>query len=650
MAGTTSIGGVLSGMQTEELIKKIVDLERKPIERLELQQASLKTKMSAYQEVNTRLNALEEAAAELSLSSFFSSRTVTVSDDRAMTATAELGATPGEYSVTVDTVARAHQVRSQSYASLDSASLGTGTLSITAGGQTTTIAVDSSNNTLSGIRTAINNANTNIRASIIQDGDSSYRLLISSKSTGTANALTIHSTLSGGTDPVFADLQPAQDAQIRLGSGADAITVTRSTNAVRDLIPGVTLNLLKADPDTPLTVSVGQDTTKIVAGVQKLVDQYNNAVEFLNAQSKFDLDSGTSGALLGDQTLRNVQAELADLFSQGVGGLSGLDPADVGIETTGTGKLSLNALTLQEKLETDPESVRQLFALTANSTHTGVQFVSAGQDSVAAGTAFAVEITQAARQARVTAGAALSAPLDADETLTVNGVEIQLTSGMTQSEVIQAINARSSETKVTVSGTAADGTGTGDTLTFTTAAYGSKASVSIVSSRSSGSGSTSGIGNVAATHASPGGESGSGTGDVGLDVAGTINGEPATGAGQMLTGNDGNAHTGGLRLRITAGTTGPLGTVALYEGVARAGERILNRLTDLVDGPIIGEQESLEQRIKDLQEIITKREEAITRKEEALRRQFNAMEAALAEFEGQAQYLQSSLGNNQQKK
>ena len=129
---------------------------------------------------------------------------------------------------------------------MSATTIGTGSFSITAAGQATAITVDSSNNTLAGLRDAINRANTNVRASIVQDGDNSYRLMVSSKESGTANALTISSSLAGGTAPTFSNLQAAQDATVKLGTGSNAITVTRSSNLVGDLIPGVTLNLVTA--------------------------------------------------------------------------------------------------------------------------------------------------------------------------------------------------------------------------------------------------------------------------------------------------------------------------------------------------------------------------------------------------------------------
>jgi flagellar hook-associated protein 2 len=645
MQGQISVNGLISGLNVDDIIQKLGEFEQKPIQQYQDQQKTLQSRLTAFQEANTRLLAIRDAVSDLATSSFFSQRTATSSKSDVLTATAATGATAGDYVVSVESLARAHQKMTQSFADIDTTAVGSGTLTLTAEGKTTTVQVDGSNNTLRGLRDAINAANANVRASIIQDGDASFRLMVSSKETGTANAITLNSSLSGGTSPTFTDLQAAQDAKVKLGDGDNAITIIRSTNVVQDLIPGVTLNLASAQPDTPVTVSVTQDTDKIQQGVQKLADQYNNAVDFVNKQFSFNSDTSEGGTLLGDFTLGNAQADLQRVFTSSVTGITGgpQSLADLGLSFDENGKLSLNAATLQDKLAADPDSVARVFALTPQTTNVGVQFVSAGAKSKVDGTAYAVEITQAARQARVTTGTAQTGALDADETLTVNGKTITLTSGMTQAQVIAAINAQSAQTGVAAAATGGDGTGAGTCLTFRSVGYGSTATVSVVSSRSCGAGSTCGVGNLAVTQASAGGETGSGTGTAGQDVAGTINGEAATGKGQILTGNTGNATTDGLQLRISATTTGSLGTIKLRDGVASAAQRTLNSLTDSKDGPIQGQEDTLQSRIDYLQKIIDERQQDAKDREDALRTKFNDLEAQLADFQSQSDYLSSQL-------
>lgn len=640
----TTVSGLASGIQTDDMIQKILDIAKQPITAMQNQQADLRARQAAYQDANTRLSAVRDAAGTLSQAGFFSTRIATSADTSAVLATAGAGATPGDYQISVEQVARAHQILSQSYGDLDTTRLGTGSFSVTSGGRTTTITVDNSDNTLAGLKDAINRANSNIRASIVQDGDNSYRLLIASKDTGTANSLTIDASLTGGTGPSFADLQAAQDAKVKMGSGANAITLTRSTNTVTDLIPGVTLNLLKQQPGTQVQVSVTQDTQTITDAVQKLVDQFNNAVDFMNTQFKFDSDTGKGGVLLGDETLRGLQDSLMSAFTGGVPGMTGT-LADLGVTVGGDGKMAFDASTFQQKLTDDPVQVTNLFSLTYQSTNAAVSLASVGSKAIVDGSAYAVNITQAATQARVTSGTAQAGVLDANETLTVNGIAIDLTAGMTQAEVLTAINARSKDTNLKAYATGADGTGTGNFLTFLSTGYGSKVGVNVVSSLSSASGVTSGVGNVTATQTNAAGEGGAGTGSAGLNVAGSINGEAATGDGQILVGNAGNQKTDGLKIRITSTITGDLGSIRVFPGVAFSAKRTLDLATDLAVGPLWTEQTSLDQQIKDLDSNIVDKQAAIDRQEQALRTKFAAMENALSGYQSQSAYLTSQLAS-----
>ena len=112
----------------------------------------------------------------------------------------------GVYSVTVNQMAAAQISASQGYAS-DTNTVGTGTITVTVGGTANNISIDSSNNTLDGVASAINTAAVGVTAQVVNTGLASnpYRLEISSNSTGSAGAFTVSSSLSGGTAPDFTD-------------------------------------------------------------------------------------------------------------------------------------------------------------------------------------------------------------------------------------------------------------------------------------------------------------------------------------------------------------------------------------------------------------------------------------------------------------
>lgn len=129
----------------------------------------------------------------------------------------------------------------------------------------------------------------------------------------------------------------------------------------------------------------------------------------------------------------------------------------------------------------------------------------------------------------------------------------------------------------------------------------------------------------------------------GLDVAGTINGEAATGLGQRLTGNDGEANIDGLVIRYTGSATGNAGNIRFTVGVAELFDRALFNITDSYEGYVAYKQDSLSEHIKDLQERIDQMEARLERKKETLTVRFAAMELALSKFQSMSSWLAGQL-------
>ena len=97
---------------------------------------------------------------------------------------------------------------SQGYADTDTTTLGTGTVSIAVGSETpVNITLDASNNTLQGLRDAINASSVNATATIVDEGSGTtpYQLEIVSEE-GAVVVDTSGLTAGSGTVPVFSDL------------------------------------------------------------------------------------------------------------------------------------------------------------------------------------------------------------------------------------------------------------------------------------------------------------------------------------------------------------------------------------------------------------------------------------------------------------
>ncbi len=132
MPGLGSVSGLASGIQTDELIAKIIAYRQRPVELLKGQRDALSEKLKAWQNVNARLLAVRLSASQLSSASAFQTLSATSSNPDALTATASAGAPAGTYTLKVLSVARAHQLGSdQRFADTTTTSVGTGSITIT---------------------------------------------------------------------------------------------------------------------------------------------------------------------------------------------------------------------------------------------------------------------------------------------------------------------------------------------------------------------------------------------------------------------------------------------------------------------------------------------------------------------------------------
>lgn len=450
-------------------------------------------------------------------------------------------------------------------------------------------------------------------------------------------------------------IQAGQDAVMRLGSsgsGGSPIEITSSSNTVTTLIDGVTLQLHDISTD-PIQITVESDHSSIISTVQDLVNKYNDFAAFVESQLKFDSEANTVGVLLGETSLVILLANIRSDVTRSVPGLSGSLSAlyDIGIKFDIHGKLSLDSSKLTELLNDDIESVKNLFLASGNSDNGYISFISAGPDAVPSEQAYDVNITQAATRG-IYAGLSIDDPnvTNVDLTnnnnrikVTINGVtsgEIHLeekiyTSGDELAQEIQdKINADedlgSSEVEVKWIG---DGSTGHFEITSTTWGENSKVTLDAEPAWSA----HTMLGLVG------------GTSTDGQSVEGTINGEPATGVGQILTGNVDNDKTAGLKLKITLTpdlvTDGIEGRLTFTKGIAALMSEQIGRYTDVNDGILNSRTKAIEKQINTIKEQIERMEERLEVKRKGLYLQFIAMEQAIGRLQGQQQFLTAAIAN-----
>ncbi len=115
----------------------------------------------------------------------------------------------------------------------------------------------------------------------------------------------------------------------------------------------------------------------------------------------------------------------------------------------------------------------------------------------------------------------------------------------------------------------------------------------------------------------------------GVDVAGTINTEAATGEGQALTGNSGESNIDGLMIQYTGSSTGAIGDIKLTQGVAEQMDTKLYYIIDNNDGYLGFKLESINTNIDDIEDDIEFKEDLLAKRMEIFTAKFIAMELFL---------------------
>lgn len=379
---TITAGGVGSGLDVASIVSQLMAVERAPITALDKRVSTQQSRLSVYGQIKGALSTLQTAAEAIGKTGTFAAFKTTVANQNLFSAAIGTGATAGSYNVEVKYLAQAHKVASAGFAS-NSAPVGTGTLTIELGtisagaytadpAKTFNITVDGSNNTLEGVRNAINAAKKGVTATIINDGSANpARLVITSNDSGASNTISMSGiagldynpvTNTGGMEQKVA----AQDAQIEV----DGIAITRSSNTVTDVIAGVTLNLTKADLGNPTTLTVASDTDKIKSNIEAFVKAYNDLSAMIGKQTGYDANAKTAGSLNGDSTMRSVLDRLRSTVVGSVdgspGGFGRL--SDVGISLQADGSLKIDSTKLDAAIKDPTKDISGLFGNATGTT------------------------------------------------------------------------------------------------------------------------------------------------------------------------------------------------------------------------------------------------------------------------------------------
>ena len=371
--GTVTASGIGSGLDIDGLVKKIVEAERAPRQAaLDLRETRLQTRLTSYGTFRSAAEQLRSALAVLADLSKFQARSVEIGDETLFAATAGSTSVPGSYAVEVVDLAAAHKLRTAAGAFATAESVvGTGTLNIAVGGASMSLAITDANNTLAGIRDAINcgTGNPGVKATIVT-GTNGVQLVLTSEETGATN--TIRVTQSGGNgglvslvyDPgvttALTEVQAANNAKIIV----DGIEATSTTNTFANVITGVEITAVaESTPGSQTALTVGYDRSASKKSVEDVVKAYNSLLTSLRALGKYDVATKTGGPLVGDSTLRDFLTALRREISLPLDGQDGFGTlTDLGIGFSIDGSLTVDSTRLTGALNANFDDVGAAFA------------------------------------------------------------------------------------------------------------------------------------------------------------------------------------------------------------------------------------------------------------------------------------------------
>lgn len=382
--GIVSSTGVGSGIDIQSLVTSLATSEGQPAkDTITSQQNKINTRLSGLGTLKSSLSTFETAVNKLKTGSLFKTHTASSSDETILKATASTGSVTGTYAVEVTQLAKAQKSISSSEFASTAAVVGTGTLSFTAtSGASFDITVNSGNDTLVGLRDAINSSsnNTFATASIINVDNAAgtgtiSKLVLTAKNSGKANAFTVSgsdddgdSTDASGLSQIFSTNLTEQTAAADAIISVDGQTATRSSNSMTDVLPGTTLDLQSVSAGKTVNVSIGVDNAAITQTITDFVSAYNTLHTTTKSLGVYggstDGSGAGNGALIGDATLRYVTSQLRQDATNVVSSVTGNNNslAMIGVTIDKNGVMALDSSKLNSVLSSDIQAVSDVFS------------------------------------------------------------------------------------------------------------------------------------------------------------------------------------------------------------------------------------------------------------------------------------------------
>ncbi|MFC3115502.1 flagellar filament capping protein FliD [Cellvibrio fontiphilus] len=652
--------GTGSGIDTNKLADQLTEASKMAqAGRLTTKKTLLETQISDFGLLRSSLSKLETAAAALGSADTFNAKSLSIPDTKLLAMTKlDAKAAAGSYQLKVEQIAQSQSLSSGSFSSLTSP-VGKGTLTLRLGewnaGLTTfgvdstktgaTITIDDTNNSLTGLRDAINKADIGVSASIVGDGGA-YKLLLTANSgakseieitaTEDAGALGLASFNFNETTRNLTQQQEGLDSKIRV----NGLLVSRESNQIKDVVEGLEFDLFEASLTETVSITIAEDKSIAEQTIRDFVTAYNTFKTEVEKLVGFDTELKDYGSLHRDPLAKNLMQGIRNVLSSSVPGLSDgfTSLSNLGIRTELDGSLKIieteGNTGFRAAIDNNFDWVRDLFVPKTSSSVTNIDVTKFSAKSQPGN--YEVVITQQPSKGMLTANdVALTFPIDTTGKdyqfkIKIDGAEsalISLPDGKiyasgaelaTELQSLINLDADIKAARATVSVSFSS-----NKLVFTSDAYGSSSKVEFSA--------------IGADISDLGIALGAGT--TGTNVGGTVNGEAAFGFGNVLLPALGSKAEG-LSMTVQPGATS--GTITFSRGFSGTMTSLVNDF--LKTSGLIKERETSIN--KDIDKV-EKDEEALDRRSDAYRArlmaQFQAMESIVRGLNSTGDFLDGIL-------
>lgn len=652
--------GTGSGIDTNKLADQLTEASKMvQSERLTTKKTLLETQISDFGLLRSSLSKLETAAAALGSTDTFNAKSLSIPDTKLMSITKlEAKAAAGNYQLKIEQVAQSQSMSSGTFSALN-APVGKGTLTIRLGewnaGLTTfgvdstktgaTITIDDTNNSLTGLRDAINKADIGVSASIVSDGGS-FKLLLTASS-GAKNeieitavedpaALGLASFNFNQTTRSLTQQQEGLDAMVRV----NGLLVNRESNQIKDVVEGLEFDLFAASASETISVTIAEDKSIAETTIRDFVAAYNTFKTEAEKLTGFDNELKDYGSLHRDPLAKNLMQGIRNILSSSVAGLSGgfSSLSNLGIRTELDGSLKITEVEgntgFRAAIDNNFDFVRDLFVPKTSSSVSDIEVTKYSAKSQAG--SYDVVITQQPSKGTLTTNdVALTFPIDTTGKdygfiVKLDGVEsasialpdgkIYASGAELASELQSLINL---DTAIKEARASVSVSFVSNKLVFTSDAYGTSSKVEFSA--------------VGVDMADLGIAIGAGT--AGTNVGGTVGGVAAFGYGNVLLPALGSPAEG-LSMSVEPGATS--GTITFSRGFAGSMTNLMNDFLK-TSGLIKDREISINKDIDNVE----KDEEALDRRSDAYRArlmsQFQAMESIVRSLSSTGDFLDGIL-------